>query len=235
MLTSLKKRKTFKVKRVARRTYAPISRLPDVGVKRVSSSLATYVSTNAGWAWVNLLEGIIQGVADNQRIGSRVAVKEVQLRFLISPQAALINVVRSVVVQDYAGDGNLLLANGTDVHDAAGIGQFTNVPLLCGFKDRKSLSSVTTVGRPNRFKLLSDRNKTVEIYGGVADRGQYHTVKYKFAFRTPFIINYASGSGLGTTAAMQQNLWWGTCASQAAGNAANIITPYWTVVYTDLS
>lgn len=230
---SFKSRKYVKGKRSLVRRVPRA--LPDVGVKRVSSSLPTFLVDNGGWDWVNLLEGIAQGTGDNQRQGARIAINEVQLRFLISPQAALINVVRSVVIADYAADGNALLVNGTDVHDAAGIGQFTNVPLLCGFKDTKRLSSVTAVGRPTRFKLLSDRNKTVEIIGGALDHGNYHTVKLKFAFKKPFVVNYASGAATGATAGMQQAMWWGTCTSQALGQAANIVTPYWTVTYTDLS
>lgn len=225
-------RKTYKAKRTqVVRVQKPISS----GLKRVAFSASTHLVTNAGWTWINLLSGISQGTADDDRIGSRISLKELQLRFLVAPQAALVNVVRSVVLQDNQADGVALDPDGSEVHDVAGAGQFTQIPLLCGFKDHKKLSSIDVNGRPGRFRLLQDVNKTAKVIGGSTNLGDYQTCKVRVQWPKGFTIAYASGASTGVTADMQSTIWWGTCGSQATGVGANIIEPYWVATFSDLS
>lgn len=219
----------------ARRTIVHVPRPLPSGLKRVAFSRGSHITDNSQWEWTNLMAGISQGVADDDRIGSRISLKELQLRFIIAPQAALVNVCRSVVLSDSSADGVALDPDGSEVHDTAGAGQFTNIPLLAGFQGHSKLSSIDTNGRPGRFKLLQDVNKTIEVIGGSTNLGNFKTCKVRIRWPKGFTLSYASGASTGTTADMQSTVWWGTCGSQAAGTAVQILEPYWVATFTDLS
>lgn len=110
---------------------------------------AGYVT--AGTATITLLNGVIQGVDETQRIGRQSNMKSIFLRGTVSsaPTTTQSGAIRTIVVIDQ------------EVPQVAGVGQ---AMLITDFLVTDSLQSQANLDNRKRFKVLHDE---MTIFGGI--------------------------------------------------------------------
>ncbi len=115
-----------------------IARQPYVELKQYAfSSASTAVYAGAGSIQVNIVNGITQGVADNQRTGDHLTLQKIHLRFsFYNGLGATANqtVAYRIIVYQFLGDNNtvptpanFLLTNNQNAGNTYGTWSFPNV------------------------------------------------------------------------------------------------------------
>lgn len=206
----------------------------DAELKQFVRDITTgLISTTAGTK--HLFQGLIQGVGDSQRIGSKYKIWGIECRFSIQLNATFqSDIIRAIILVDKQANGVTFVSNDLITDNGAGLG--VNAPRTNQLK--------------NNFRVLYDRTMTVQKKTGAASgtitNNAVPTINtfsqvtplelvksFKFIkrFKQPIITYYYPNANAGTVADIETNsIYLGVWSQNGTTSMINGKT---SILYTD--
>lgn len=204
--------------RIARALGAQASRYPVIESKQSDTIVGLNIATGtATWSALTLLNSIVQGAAVNQRIGRRLTMTALSLRWIWAPVAASTSTsdIRILVIYDKSPEGAL--------------------PAITDILGNDTFTSTMNLDNSDRFMVLIDdipmstqgRDTASGTNGSSTIAGKYHR---KFNLQNQWTAATTGVIGEITTGAIYI-MWCTTVFSTATGGST--LTAVSRIRYTD--
>lgn len=187
--------------------------------KFVDTNLTAAIYALAGTATITLLNGLVQGVDENARIGRQINLKSIFLRGNVS------------VAQTTTGQGALrtIILIDQEVPQVGGSGV---VMSITDYLTADGLAFPANLNNRKRFKVLMDE---VVPISGVASVGTGNPTSYQpyFYKKLDYTSEFGSGGGAGTIADFTKNAVYLITYAINLATTAPIVNMYARVRFTD--